>query len=326
MIYYKTQYADDPFYPVYSHVDWLKPVDERLRDFPLMLDIETTNFCNSHCRMCSRKLMSRKPRHMSFEHFRKIVDEGVREGAPFLRIHGWGEPTLHPEVVRQIKYASQNGVTTRLTTNGTMFLKQPNLPQDLMMAGVSEIYFSMQGLDKKSYEKIRTPLSFNDFVLSVQTVDSVRRALGTKTFLSITTSIFRDENIPEQLESFKDFFSPYADKLAVDFTHMTFLEDEEDVSNYEDLYMFQRVRRPCIEVLIKTHINSYGDILFCGMDYDGNLHKIGNLDQMTIKEAWHSPVLNAHRLRVRRDMKHAELHFCRHCFEFTTKYDSLKTQ
>lgn len=325
MIYYKTRYEDDPFYPVFSHPDWLYPEERPLRDFPLLLDIETTNACNSKCIFCARKLMQRKTTSMPFAVYKAIVDEGCREQAKFLRIHGWGEPLLHPDVVRHVQYASDNGVTTRITTNGTMIVKNPDLARQLVDAGVSELLFSMQGLAKDSYEEMRVPLKFENYIRSLEIAYEAREKAGTKLpYISVITSIFGDEHTPEQIDPFMERFKPLADKIGIDFTHMTFLEKAEDVSRFEGRYLFEKVRRPCVEVLIKTHINSNGDILICGNDYDGKAHRLGNLATMTIKEAWHSNRLNRHRRLVREEMRHAELPFCDACYDFTNKYDALK--
>ena len=327
MLVYKTGYEDDPFYPVFSHPDWLYPEERPLRNFPLMLDIETTNACDFRCVFCARQLMRRKPGFMGMDIYRKIVDETAHEGSPFLRIHGWGEPLLHPDCLRHAEYAARKGVTTRFTTNGLAFLRNPGLIDDLILAGAGELLISMQGVDKPSYEKMRKPNTFENFLRVVETVaDAKQRRNAGRPFLSIITSVFAEDYTQEKIAAFEDRFLPFADKLGVDFTHMTFLEDHMDVSEWEGGYLFEKKRRPCIEVLIKTHINSDGDVLFCGNDYDGQAHRIGNLADMGVKEAWNSEKLAAWRSVVRNVENHEKLTFCKHCFEFTTKYDALKKQ
>jgi len=325
MIVYKTAYSDDPFYPVYAHPDWLRPEDRPLRPFPLMLDIETTNACDSRCTFCARKLMTRAPSFMPFDIFRRIVDEGVAEGAPFLRVHGWGEPLLHPEVVRQVAYAAGKGVTMRLTTNGRRIAREPGLVEDLIRAGLRELLVSMQGLEQQSYEEMRKPNTFDNFLRTVETCATAKERLGAPGFfLSIITSVFADEQDSARLDRFRDRFLPFVDKLGVDFTHMTFLENHENVARWAGKYAFNKVRRPCVEVLIKTHVNSAGSILVCGNDYDGDAHRLGNVADTPIRAVWQSEALRAWRERVRDTAAQERMTFCRHCFDFTTKYDQLK--
>jgi MoaA/NifB/PqqE/SkfB family radical SAM enzyme len=54
---------------------------------------------------------------LSLKDFRKVLDSS---NFRHVALHGWGEPLLNPELFQMVKYAESKGVSTELTTNGTL--------------------------------------------------------------------------------------------------------------------------------------------------------------------------------------------------------------
>lgn len=82
-----------------------------------ILQIDVSRECNLSCKICMRKNLKSHHGFMSFDDFKKIlVSYNFREVA----LHGWGEPLLNPEIWQMIRYAKDKGITTSLTTNGTL--------------------------------------------------------------------------------------------------------------------------------------------------------------------------------------------------------------
>ncbi|OQA77910.1 MAG: molybdenum cofactor biosynthesis protein A [Lentisphaerae bacterium ADurb.Bin242] len=80
--------------------------------------LELTNVCNRSCSFCPGT--RRTPRFMEPGLFQKLA----RETAPLAEIaylHVMGEALLHPEFQPMMKTASEAGLMTGLTTNGTLF-------------------------------------------------------------------------------------------------------------------------------------------------------------------------------------------------------------
>src|SRR3954462_2903705 len=63
---------------------------DRAPSMPEIVPIESTNICNAKCVFCPRDDMHRKHGFMSFELFRKIVDECADLGITHVRMHNYG--------------------------------------------------------------------------------------------------------------------------------------------------------------------------------------------------------------------------------------------
>ena len=61
---------------------------------PEIVQIESTNLCNAKCVFCPRDEMQRAQGVMSFELFKKIVDECAELGITHVRMHNYGEPFM----------------------------------------------------------------------------------------------------------------------------------------------------------------------------------------------------------------------------------------
>ena len=74
-------------------------------DFPIRFNIEPTNHCNLSCSMCPREL-NRPFGYMDVSLFQKIIDESILYGKRLIiTINKDGEPLLHPELPKMVKYA-----------------------------------------------------------------------------------------------------------------------------------------------------------------------------------------------------------------------------
>lgn len=113
---------------------------------PKKVQIEITNICNLNCKMCFRRFLNIKERHMDLDIFKKIVNN--LKGAKEIVLTGWGEPLCHPQINQAVKYCRDSGFQTRLTTNGTLLTDE--LAEKLINAGLDVITFSLESLTSDS--------------------------------------------------------------------------------------------------------------------------------------------------------------------------------
>ena len=85
---------------------------------PYHIDLEPTNICNLRCPLCSTgvDVETRKKGTLTFEKFKHLIDQS-KDTILHLSLQNWGEATLVKDLPKMIKYASENGVYTRLSTN-----------------------------------------------------------------------------------------------------------------------------------------------------------------------------------------------------------------
>jgi diadenosine tetraphosphatase ApaH/serine/threonine PP2A family protein phosphatase/pyruvate-formate lyase-activating enzyme len=88
--------------------------------FPARLWIYSNFHCNLACGYCVvASSPGARPRELSGDRFRALVDEAVREGFAELYITG-GEPFVHPEIVSLVEYAADR-LPTVVLTNAMLF-------------------------------------------------------------------------------------------------------------------------------------------------------------------------------------------------------------
>ena len=119
--------------------------------------IEVTSNCNLKCPMCFAE-SGPGGQHIDFATYRRMVDRYVRlEGiADVLQLSG-GEPTLHPDLVRMVRYAYEQPIqAVMVNTNGIRLAHDTKLVEELAsMRDRLEIYLQFDGLEEGTYTALR---------------------------------------------------------------------------------------------------------------------------------------------------------------------------
>jgi len=119
--------------------------------------IEVTSNCNLRCPMCFAE-SGPGGQNIDFTTYRRMVDRYVHlEGvADVLQLSG-GEPTLHPDLVRMVRYAYEQPIqVVMINTNGIRLARDPELVDRLAeMRDRLEIYLQFDGFDDSTSERLR---------------------------------------------------------------------------------------------------------------------------------------------------------------------------
>jgi MoaA/NifB/PqqE/SkfB family radical SAM enzyme len=119
---------------------------------PTCLYIEITNRCNSLCETCPRTFVTREPLvDISWEHFKRVVDSNPSMNRAVL--HGIGEPLMHRELIRMIRYLKERRVYVLFNTNGVLL--NLTMQVKLIDSGLDELRISLDGATPETYFKIR---------------------------------------------------------------------------------------------------------------------------------------------------------------------------
>jgi hypothetical protein len=114
---------------------------------------------------------------MEFDFYRSLIDQGVNQGLCSVKLNYLGEPLLHPDVVRQVKYAKDRGVMdVMFNTNGTLLSEE--LSRQLLDAGLDKIFFSFDSHRKEEYERIRPGANFEKTIENIRTFVQIRNSNG----------------------------------------------------------------------------------------------------------------------------------------------------
>jgi len=90
-------------------------------DFPNRIVIELTPLCNLSCSMCPRHYISENSGFITEELWRKLVDEIASVNPQAVVLPFWrGEPLLHPDFFKLMEYAFQQSIRIHISTNGLL--------------------------------------------------------------------------------------------------------------------------------------------------------------------------------------------------------------
>lgn len=100
--------------------------------------IQVVRHCNHFCGFCSNPTT---PYVHTFETMRVLVDDFVARGYFGVILTG-GEPSLHPELPRIARYASEQGLHVRMISNGHR-LADPSFADEMAEAGLKLVHISV---------------------------------------------------------------------------------------------------------------------------------------------------------------------------------------
>jgi uncharacterized radical SAM superfamily Fe-S cluster-containing enzyme len=119
--------------------------------------VEITSNCNLKCPMCFAE-SGPGGQNIDFDTYTRMVDRYVRlEGiADVLQLSG-GEPTLHPDLLRMVRYAYEQPIqAVMVNTNGIRLAHDPALVAELAtMRDRLEVYLQFDGLQEDTHTALR---------------------------------------------------------------------------------------------------------------------------------------------------------------------------
>ena len=141
---------------------------------PLAVSVEPGTACNLHCPECptGAGILGRPKGLMPLSLFSSIIEDMSPE-LTVLNLYLQGEPLLHPGFTEMVKVASQKNIYTITSTNGQVFDRK--IAEDLVDNGLSEIYFSLDGVTQTTYEKYRKGGDIEKVKKAIKTLAEVKR-------------------------------------------------------------------------------------------------------------------------------------------------------
>ena len=245
-------------------------------DFPLHLDIEPTNACNLRCPFCATTHNKYRRGFMKEETWRKILDEGGRNGLSSLKFTYRGEPLLHRDLPRMVRYAKDAGVLdVYFNTNGVL-LTDPVI-RDLIDAGLDRISVSFEGYEKEVYERYRVGSEFGKVVGNITRLREIKEELGVEKPLVRMQTVLVPELQGKEKE-YAAFWSPRVDEVA-------YLDMKDEEGNPDHCGIIDPWA--CPQLFQRMTITWEGTLLPCVHDiYEWMA--FGNIRDMSIREVWQS--------------------------------------
>lgn len=256
------------------------PQSFHVGEFPLFIDIEATNICNLRCPFCATTFNKEtvKRGFVSFDTVKRIIDQGVDNNLYGVKFNIRGEPLLHQQIDEFVRYAKQKGlVDVYFNTNAMLFTEE--ISKKLIDAGLDRISISIEGYTKDVYERYRVGANYETLLSNIENFQSLKKKLGVgHPKIRVQTVVL--PQLKSILPEYKRFWSARADEVG-------FLD-------YKQMKLKRRgLRYPwaCPQIWQRMGVFWDGTIVPCNHDDEGLL-ALGNVQQVSIKQAWQSEKLN----------------------------------
>lgn len=284
------------------------PKKKIISDFPLHLDIETTNVCNLKCPMCPRTILLDKKQfsaqgYMSREEYKKIIDEAVENNVASIKLNYLGEPMLHKDVVWQVEYAKKAGIIdVMMNSNGDLLTKE--LGEALLKAGVDKVFISFDSISPDIYETQRKGTSLGKVVNNLYQFVKLRNEKYPDTHIRVSMVMYKTDEWLSQFEGLKAMWKNLVDAVGYGF----YVErDYDHVETYPEVDGFY-----CEQLFQRMFLKYNGNVTVCCVD-DQDEYIVGNWQNESLKDIWNSDAYTNIRTK-HLDGKYMDINMCSKCY------------
>jgi radical SAM protein with 4Fe4S-binding SPASM domain len=260
-------------------------------NFPPMVLLEPTNYCNFSCIHCAYTTISKRPGYkqgfMDFELYKKIIDEMCQYKNITLRPFDRGEALINPQLPQMIKYAKERGIKNIwLNTNGLLLTRQKS--KEILEAGLDTLEVSIDATTETTFSKIKgvNGEKLRKVIKNTIEYSKLKRVLYPNDRKKLVVSFVESSINNSEKDDFIGFWTKYADGVRVRPVH------QHGALIKEDLRVTKRSREmverlPCSILWERVSIDLCGNLRFCEVDWE-NKGIMGNVNDSSIKEIWNS--------------------------------------
>jgi hypothetical protein len=291
-----------------------RPLKRDPGEFPLHLDIETTNRCNLKCVMCPRTIFLKRgltawsPRgvgDMDRATYQDLIDQAAAGGAYSVKLNFLGEPLIHPDVVWQVSYARANNLYVMMNTNAVALSEK--MSASLLEAGVDDVFFSIDGATADAYGRVRIGAQLERVLRNVAGFVRLKEELGATRVQTRASMVLGVDGAPDTAETRQGYERMFLD-LGLDGVGFG--------EAYDPLTDYGAGRAPvsgfaCDQLFVRMFVLWDGVYTPCCVNAERD-YVLGDTATMTLAQAWLGP--RARRLRRLHVMDHYFLEpMCRRC-------------
>jgi len=222
---------------------------------------------------------------MDIELFRDIVDQAELGGSKGITLASRGEPTLHKDFAKMIRYVSGKFLEVKITTNATKL--SDSLIRAILDSDVNIVVFSVDGHTAELYESIRVRGKFDQVKRNISRFHEIRAKEypASKCLSRISAVYFRDDQQPEE---FVKFWADIVDQVGIKRAAARWDTYNNPLSVSDE--------GPCGYLWERMYVWYDGTTNPCDVDYKSMLTP-GSLKEKSIREIWHGVKMS----RIRSD-------------------------
>ena len=272
-------------------------------EYPLHLNFELTAGCNLKCEMCLHSLPFKKwsykvepKKNISFNKYKKIINEGVKYGLYSIELNGINEPLFKKDIFKYINYAKKQGILIiSLHTNGILLTEK--MSKSLINSGLTLIIFSLDAYKEETYKKIRIKSNYKQVIKNILKFLEIKK--NTKNKFPLTKVSFSQNKINnEELPSFLEFWDKKIDFYSTSYFCNPFI-GKDNYQEIEKKYKLENnIDFNCYEPYTRLLIQNNGNVCPCCSFFAGEII-IGNIYNNSIYEIWNSNNMKKMRLNIK---------------------------
>lgn len=145
---------------------YIHKIEKSFKMLPEVYQIEVCSACNLKCPMCLKTTDVERPDGLLDMKLLELMhSRGDFAGSYYVELQMSGEPTLHPQLDRIIRFLKYDvGVLVGLSTHG-LLMKKKNLAETLSL--LDALTISVDSTNPELYTKMRYPAKFENLVENI---------------------------------------------------------------------------------------------------------------------------------------------------------------
>lgn len=222
--------------------DWIYRINPDLAPYPEAIEVEVTTRCHLKCVICEHTYWSEPPRDMSFDEFKRIIDQFPK--LKWIGLSGIGSAFLNKDFLKMLRYLKSKGVFTEFYD--TFDLIDRKTSEVLVEIGVDKIWMSLDAARKETYEKIRVGGNFDKVIGNLMNLIEVKKQRNTPVPEIWFHYIMNKHNVAEMPE-YVDLIHSIVSKSKTNYATYIF---------FTSLLYFDKVEhlRPVLDEKLKNQV------------------------------------------------------------------------
>ncbi|MFK5893977.1 MAG: radical SAM protein [Pseudomonadota bacterium] len=178
--------------------------------------IDVMGTCNLKCPSCAHSLpgVNDTKKVMSFDDFKQVIDKIQRENelVTHVSLYSWGEPLLHRQLPKIIKYLHDQNIAAAISSNLSIIdAKQIDA---VIYASPEYLKVSLSGFYPAAYNKTHTGGDINLVKSNLYRIKFLIEKYNAKTFVDVNYHLYTNNN-GKNLEKMKELCNELGFSLSV---------------------------------------------------------------------------------------------------------------
>lgn len=301
---------------------------------PYQIYIDPSNLCNFRCHFCptgNKKLLKEVARPagmMRFEIFEKFVSElslmvekyGQKPDTIYLFKDG--EPTMNPDLPEMISLLNEKKLADCIHITSNASRLTPSLSEKLISAGLTEIRFSVYGVNDETYnDSTNRNIKFDDILENIKEFWKINEKYGFPVNVNAKIMNLYTE---KQIEDFKNQFEKISTKVSIEGLHKWSNSDKWEMHN-EDKISKKDSDFICAQPFSRMTILFNGDVTPCCVDWSHQL-VVANIEEHSLDHIWNSLTNKLRRQHISNQIPPSSACFDCDYKNSRSKYDKIYNQ